>query len=318
MTNARSPGSVRSLVEFVFRQWRIVAWTVGVLLVVAVLYTVVKHRKYTATAAFMSETTKGGANGLSSLAAQLGVGMGEAGSESPQFYVDLISRQSTLRALVDSSYRGNGGTHFRNLVEYFGVSGDSYAVRRDRAVDKLRRILDASANIKTGVVTVRASCDDPELARALVDRTLTLVNTFNLQRRRSRATAERDFVEERLSQAAAELRIAQDRQEQFFQTNAVVTSPRLRLEEDRLSQEVATKRALYSTLTQSYEQARIDAVRDTPVITVIEAPIVPAEPDSRGTVRAIMFALFGGLIVGVVLAYWREAWEQDSTRSIAP
>src|SRR5690242_11470116 len=300
MNNGQSMGSFRSLVQFVLRQWRIVGWTVGALVVIAVLLTVMKHRKYTATAAFMSESGKASAGGLSSLAAQLGVGVGEAGSESPQFYVDLISRQSTLRALVDSSYPGAGGKRFRNLVEYFDVSGESYPIRRDRAVDKLRRILDASANLKTGVVTVRASCDDPELARALVDRTLTLVNNFNLQRRKSRATAERDFVAERLAQAEGELRTAQDRQEQFFQTNAVVTSPRLRLEAERLSQDVATKRALYTTLSQSYEQARIDAVRDTPVITTIEAPIVPAEPDSRGTVRAIMFAVFGGLIVGLV------------------
>ena len=315
MTEDHGPNSFRALVDMLRPHWRLVAVTTAAVLVVSVVATLVKERTYTATAAFMSQARRQN-GGLTSLAAQLGVGVGDAGAESPQFYVDLVSRQSTLRALVDSSYPGSSGKRYRNLVEYFGISASNYAVARDRAVTKLRRRLDASANAKTGVITLTVTSPDPVMARALADRAIAVVNEFNLQRRKSQAAAERDFVEERLAQALAELHVAENRQEAFLQTNAVVTSPRLRLEADRLSQEVGTRRALYTTLSQSYEQARIDAVRDTPVITVIEAPVVPAEPDSRGLARAIIFALFGGMVLGIMFAYWRAMWQHTASAGV--
>ena len=307
MTDVRVQTSLRALAEYVLREWRIIGYTTIAVLSVAIVLSATKERTYTATAAFMSQARRAD-GGLNSLASQLGVGMADAGSESPQFYVDLISRKSTLRALVDSSYPSSSGKRYRNLVDYFGASGKNYAIQRDRAVAQLRGRLDAAANMKTGVVTVAATSPDPVLARALADATIALVNEFNLQRRKSQAAAERDFVEQRLAEALGELHAAENRQEQFLQTNAVVASPRLRLEGDRLSQEVATRRAVYTTLSQSYEQARIEAVRDTPVITVIEAPVVPAEPDSRGLARAVIFGLFGGLLLGVLFAYWRSGW----------
>jgi len=317
MTDVMPSTSLRVLVERGLRAWRLVAYTTIAVLAASTFYAVTKERTYTASAAFMSQAR--GVNGsLNSLATQLGVGAGDMGSESPQFYVDFLSQKSTLRSLVDSEYLGWSGKGYRSLVEYFGVSGKTDDVKRDRAVEKLRRKLAATAKARTGVVTITMVSPDPVLARAVVDRAIALVNAFNLQKRKSQASAERDFVEQRLAQSLAELRAAENRQEQFLQTNAVVGSPRLRLEGDRLAQEVATRRTVYTTLSQSYEQARIDAVRDTPVITVIEGPVVAAEPDSRGVFRTVVSGLFVGLILGVLLTYWQSSWASTMKLDTAP
>ena len=315
MNSVPPPASFRALVLYVAREWRIIGYATASVVAIAVAFVLLKPRAYTATAAFISQARRP-SGVLGSLAGQLGVdvSMGDVGTESPQFYVDLLSRQSTLRALVDTSYPGIRGKSYRNLVEYFGVAGSTYDIQRDRAVRKLSKLIDAAANLKTSVVTLTATSPEPELSSAIVDRMIALLKEFNLERRKSQAAAERDFVEARLEQARKELRDAENRQEEFFQKNAVIASPRLRLEAERLAQDVALHRALYATLSQSYEQARIDAVRDTPVITVIEPPVVQAEADSRGVARAIIFAVFGGLVLGTLLSYWRAGW----TRAEAP
>ncbi len=67
---------------------------------------------------------------------------------------------------------------------------------------------------------------------------------------------------------------------------------------------------MYTTLLQDYEQAKIDAVRDTPVITVVAPPYVPVFPDSRrlGTLTIVgaFIGVFIAAMAAVVHAYLRE------------
>ena len=307
MSEFSGPRTLRELLRFVLTQRRLIGIVTVAVTAIFVVVALTKSRTYTATAAFMSQSRRP-AGGLSSLAAQFGVAGADVGSESPQFYVDLLNRQSTLRALVDSTYPTGDTRGQRSLVEYFQVTGSSSAIRVDRAVVLLRKRITAAANVKTGVVSISATAEEPVLARVIVERAVAAIAAFNLERRKSQAAAERDFTEQRLAQAQVELRDAENRQEQFLQGNATAVSPRLRLEADRLGRDVAMRQALYTTLAQSFEQARIDAVRDTPVLTMIERPIVPAEPDGRGLTRALILGLFGGLILGALCAYWRVSW----------
>jgi uncharacterized protein involved in exopolysaccharide biosynthesis len=129
--------------------------------------------------------------------------------------------------------------------------------------------------------------------RAIID----LVNEFNQERRRVQAAAEREFSEERLAEARARLRAAEDSLERFMERNReIVNSPRLSFAKDRLVRDVGRRQALYETLEQSVEQARLDEARNTPTITVLDPPVIPLRPDSR----MLVFRLLIGLVIGGV------------------
>ena len=109
-----------------------------------------------------------------------------------------------------------------------------------------------------------------------------MVSHFNLLTRQTRAGAERRFVEARLQEAADSLRLVENRHKAFLQANRDFrNSPQLKFENDRLERDVQFQQQLYTSLAQSFEQARIDEVRNTPVITVLEPPDLPASPDPR-------------------------------------
>jgi uncharacterized protein involved in exopolysaccharide biosynthesis len=111
---------------------------------------------------------------------------------------------------------------------------------------------------------------------------LRLVSEFNLNRRQTKAGADRRFVETRVRESLDSLRGAEAALEAFLQRNREYrNSPQLVFAYDRLDREVRMRQQLYTTLIQSYESARIDEVRNTPVITVMEAPDLPARPDAR-------------------------------------
>ena len=60
----------------------------------------------------------------------------------------------------------------------------------------------------------------------------------------------------------------------------------------------------------AYAQARIDEVRNTPVITVIAQPEPPALPDPRGRLPKLLLGVTLGLMVGFGLAFIREFGER--------
>jgi uncharacterized protein involved in exopolysaccharide biosynthesis len=70
---------------------------------------------------------------------------------------------------------------------------------------------------------------------------------------------------------------------------------------DRLVNNVTLRQQIYTSVAQAYEQARIDEVRDTPVITVVEAPLLPAKPDPRPFFRMLVAGLLIALVVARVL-----------------
>jgi uncharacterized protein involved in exopolysaccharide biosynthesis len=68
-----------------------------------------------------------------------------------------------------------------------------------------------------------------------------------------------------------------------------------------------------TTMVQSYEQARITEVRDTPVITVLQSPFFPPLNDPRRLVfMTVLGAMIGGMI-GIMLAFVSEAIRRPRT-----
>lgn len=270
-------------------------------------------RSYTSSASFMPQATRNPASG-GGIAAQLGLSMLTAdATQSPSFYVDLLKSRGILDSTVTTRFRvqADSGVVVAPLIDLLEAKGRTPERRREAAIQALGRAVQADPSLKTGVVTLSVRASDPALAKQVADRMLQLLNAFNLRRRRTQASEERRFAEERLTQARAELRVAEDRLQSFLTRNRVYEhAPELRFEEDRLSREVNMRQQLYTSVAQAHEQARMDEVRDTPVITVIEQPNVPARPDPRGLVKWFVVGLVVGLGLGVGLAFLRELMDR--------
>jgi tyrosine-protein kinase Etk/Wzc len=147
----------------------------------------------------------------------------------------------------------------------------------------------------------------PTLAADIARNLLAAVDRFNRARVQSQSASEREFTEEQVANAAADLRAAEDRLQTFQDENrAYDRAPRLTLDHDRLVREVSMRQQLYASLAQAYAQARIDAVRDNPSVVVLESPDVPPDPEPRGLAKTGLIALMAGFFLGVLLAFVRE------------
>lgn len=304
--------SLVALANAVLRHRRLV---VAISIVAAALVStlgLLKPRDWTAHASFMPQSRSVG-SAAAGLAAQFGLAVpGSEAGMSPAFYADLVEMDVVLDALSDSSFAlDRRGGRPVTLYEAFKIKPDAPALRREALLRKLRGAIDAVVVQKTGVVNLSVRAPSATLAASIATRLLAEVNRFNLERRKSQASAERQFAERRVSEAAGELRDAENRLELFLDRNREFrNSAALTFQYDRLQREVSARQQLHASLLQSYEQAKIDEVRDTPVITVVDPPREPPRPDSRKLAVRGLVALIAGALLGCVIAFVRDRFSR--------
>ena len=313
---SRNPAGELSMLDFlllILRRRRTVFGIPAVLALLVVAVGLSRPRQWSAKAAFYPQTTGSALGRLGGLAAQFGVnvpGSGDSPDQSPDFYVGLILSDQLLRSVAQSTFtmHSRDGTRTGPLVQLYDIDAGSPGLDLAAAVKRLQDDVSARTDIKTGVVGLTVRSPDPALSVDLVDRILALVNQFNVESRQTRASAEREFTGHRLDEMRADLRRAeQDLQNFLVRNRTFKDSPQLQFENDRLKREVDLRAQLYGTLSQSYEQARIDEVRNTAVITVVEKPFLAARPDSRGLLVKGLLVMVAGLILATLTVLAQES-----------
>ena len=309
-TPANSPGAV-SLVRLLnvpLRHRRtIIRWSLALGLALAAVV-LARPREFRSSAAFFPQGSRV-SGALSGVAAQFGLGLPATGdpSRSPQFYAVLLHSRDIMARVVEHRFTISGRGPTATLVRIFTDDDRAPAWRRDEAMRKLDGRMRVQVDDKTGTVTLSVVTPDAGLSQQVVQQLLAEVSRFNLATRRTQAGAERQFAEQRLAEARAGLRRAEDRLRTFLEANRELGfSPALQTERGRLTDAISEQRQLVAGLTQSYEQARLDEVRDTPVITVMDAPERAARPEPRRLVVWAALGLLLGALAGLALAYARE------------
>jgi uncharacterized protein involved in exopolysaccharide biosynthesis len=302
---------VRILNVFLRYRWLLVLLPVTLAVGIGLL-SLALPRSYVAHASFRPQAEERSAPaGLGTLARQFGVNVrNESSANSPEFYSMLLRSRELLWKAATSEYdlgEGTGPERKGTLLHLTEANGLTEREARHQVVEELRKWISVRVVSETGMVELTVRARSGTLAEQIADRLIELVNVYNLETRASQARAERHFVEDRLRDAEAELAEAESDLQGFLRQNRTFRdSPELVFEHDRLQRQVALRQELVISLSHAREQARIDAVRDTPVITVVEAAAGSARPQARGTVTRAVLAWVTGLALAILLAFLLE------------
>jgi tyrosine-protein kinase Etk/Wzc len=310
--------SLFGLMTPLIRRWRVIAGAGLLGAVLAAVFLILQRPVYTGKSTFTPETSSatslaGSLAGLAGLAGQFMLPTSSSSSVSPDFFAMVLHSREILRPTLETEFtdpRSSTAVVRRPLLDILEVRGKTPEQRLQSGARRLDGKMKADIDRRTGIVTLSVEMPSRELAAAVTNRMVELLNRFNLERRQSQSREERRFSGDRLATAERELRAAEQAQLAFLQRNRVYSdSPILTFEANRLARDVQLKQEVFLTLTKSYEQARIAEVRDTPVLTVIDSAVPPA---SRTRPRRTLGTIVAGILaslVGVALAYgleWRS------------
>jgi uncharacterized protein involved in exopolysaccharide biosynthesis len=287
---------------------------------IALMSAMMTPRIYRVSATFLPNTTEQGSSDLAFAASRLGVRIPTANAGwGSAVYAELLRTRTLLEPIVrDTVSVPEIGTGPAVIMDLLRVPDMPEQVRIELAVEALNLKISVNELKELGAVQMAVTTRWPSLSLFIANRLIEELQRFNLETRKSQAAAERQFVERQAAQAEGALRAAENKQQEFLSRNrSIDQSPQLTFENDRLAREVMLQQEVYTSLVQSREEARIREIRDTPVITVLEAPHFPADAQPR---KRILKVIVGGLIgtmIGGFIAFIRNALVTARARKAA-
>ncbi len=316
--------TVGTWVAGIVERWRLILKVIVATVIAAGIAAIVIPPVYRTKASFVANATGptklGGAlssGALSGLASQFGMPSVGDPSESPQFYSDLIASEELRRRLVNSRFadpRTENPQDSATLVDIMNIRARDPARRVEIAMKIMAKAVQVFFDTKTNLVRVEVDARWSGLSAAIAGRTIQLVDAFNKEQRSTRSMAKRGFLQSRLDSARLQLSQAEDRQKYFYAQNRGCCrgSPELFFEESRLKRNLDIATGLFMTLQQQFEAARLDAINDAALITVVDRPfpsrkalwprywLLAASSLAVGTILGFLFAG-----CAVIMADWR-------------
>lgn len=292
----------------VLRFRRFVTGTAIGLAVLVAVFVFTRPRTFMSQASFTPQATRSQLGSLGGLAAQLGVAMPTAdGNQSPAFYGELLSSRAVLEPLAAMPVKHPKTGAPSTVAEVLLPPDLDLRLRGAASIVALREAIVVGVETRTGVVRVTTTTRYPELSAMLTDSALGQLNKFNIESRRSQAAAQRQFLEKRLAITSRQLAEAEEALSDFAKRNRGNrnSSPELAVQEQRLNRVLSLRTEVQSGLAQALEQAKLDEIRDTPLITVIERARIPVEPLPRGLLSSTIVGFIVGLAAGAVIAIVR-------------
>lgn len=243
--------------------------------------------------------------GLASIAGQFGFSTGASGVGSTQFYADLLRSRSIVRSLLSATVPADGrSVHVIDLLH--AGDDDTNRIRRiEDAESAMADRISVNFDRTTGRIDLTVWMKRPETAKAVSDTLLALVNKFDRETRRTRAGEKRAFTEHQRKLAADSLRAAEDAMTAFLERNRSYNeSAQLQFQHERLAREIALRQDVFLALSRDAEQARLHELDARPVVTTIDAPVLPARrawPKRKLLVAACVLVTVAFLWIGFVL-----------------
>lgn len=285
--------------------------------VIGLLSGLLSPRLFVSRAVFLPQGSEESMSAIALAASQFGVDVPSGGKWWPSVYVSVLQSRALLEPIVNDTFTvTEEGNRRATLIDLMEIKGKSDGERTARAIKGVREFALAGEDRRTGAVHIQVSTEWPSISYALARRLLDGVQDFNRNTRTTLAAAEREFVDGQLGEAARNLRVAEDRLQEFLQNNrGVGGSPQLVFQQDRLQRNVVMAQEIYRSLAHSRQEARIREVRNTPVVSLIEDPRIAAIGEPRGSVLKALIGGFLGGLLGIVIAVTANSVAQHrSTR----
>jgi uncharacterized protein involved in exopolysaccharide biosynthesis len=227
-------------------------------------------------------------------------------------YKSVIYANETLRKILttDIVTVSDGRQIKTNLFKMLDIGDVS------TAVNYLKNIIKLNFDSKTYILGIATKTKNPAASKFIIDELITQLNLFYNKQIDITSKNEINNLKISISNAKNELEKARDNELKLRQNNKLLSDykfktrndlpPKLKIEEERVSEMVKEKKRLYETIVKKYDDLRYGSIENVSLVTIIESPETSLNPIPVNNKKNILIAAFGGIMLSMLIIFVME------------
>ena len=307
--------SIGDIIIILARNFKIIAIMPSITCIITIIYAIwFTSPTYVSTAKIMSSTPQSTTK-MAGLASQFGIDLPTGQSEPNWVYDDIIKSRILARSMIDRSFDTKEFGKNKKLLQILTYGNDKQEIGLDtlskRAVDSFIKMIELKKDIETGIYTLSIETNEAKLSTDLVASLIDELDSHQREYNRRITSSTRQFIEERISSTKKELESSEEILRVFTDRNRrIENSPLLLLEQQRLEREVGVLTGVYTTLKQQLETTKIEEVKDSQYVIVIDPPEIPIKKAGPNRAKMVIIAGVFGLALGIMFGLLFEFFEK--------
>ncbi|GIQ58603.1 lipopolysaccharide biosynthesis protein [Flavobacterium collinsii] len=325
----------KDLYHYLLSQWKIILMAGLIGAIIGLTYSFVKKPVYTASLSFALEDEKGGGGGLGGalgLASSLGLDMGGGGGSI--FTGANLTQLFKSRAMVEKTLLTPITTKDKviSLAEmYIEINGwrekwkdnlkletiefqpnaerEKFSRAQDSILGKIyEKLSEGGLSVtqkdkKIGIITIDVVTTNELFSKYFAEALVKKVSDFYVSTKSKKARMNMDILERQTDSIRGELNgaitgvaVANDNTFNLNPALNVRRAPSARRQVD-----VQANTAILTELVKQSEMAKVTLRKETPLIQVIDRPILPLKKERLGKVKGF---ILGGFLVGILAVFF--------------
>ncbi|MBI3586880.1 MAG: hypothetical protein HY088_07115 [Ignavibacteriales bacterium] len=260
--------------------------------------------KYVAEVTILPELEKNklmGFSGISDLAGLTGLNVGDA--PVAKLYPMIIKSARILDEVIYKKYKTSSLSDSVSLVQFWNINNGTEDEKFENALKHLQAAMEIEFDSRLGTMRMKVEMEEPKLAADVANSITAELDLYTRIKRRTSVTAQREFIEQRLAEVTQTLRVAEDSIKNFREKNRrIIDSPQLIIEQGRLERALQINSTVFIELKKQIEIAKIEEIKNIPVINILDAARVPVQKSSPNRRSVVSIAFFLSLVVAVMAA----------------
>jgi len=258
-----------------------------------------------------------GLGGLAGLASQFGVNVpsgSQADLSSPSLFPQLLRSRTFAEKILEKEFFSEQYNKNLSLLAILTIGDKTIQKDKDilisQAIIKFNRMVGMNRiqNSTGGFEVISAlTVTAPEqlLSKQLAEVVLTELEALHRSFKSQALSEKITFINHRIATVKDDLEFSEQKFKKFSEQNRQISSPALQLDMDRLTREVEIQKAIFLTLKQQSELAKIEKVQVTSIVQVLDKPQIPLSPSNKNIVNSVFIACISGLLFGILLGFFR-------------
>jgi len=250
-------------------------------------------------------------------------GIGSLGTSPTYNIPDIINSRRLKKDIILKEWGSKTYTKKVNLIKYWEIDKPSYFNPRElllkllqiedtkpdsldsfihEAIIKISGLISIKEEI-SGLITVSVLMEEPQLSAEIANYIADFVKDFISYEQHREAIRNLDFVQKQTKLAKNSLTESEQNWIEFKKEIPQSITPDLRMREQRLNSNIDENKAVYITLLQQLEIAKIDEAKENLLVNILDIaePAVEKSKPKRTFITLFMMFLGLGSSIGYLL-----------------